>query len=62
MNTSLRQLEAADRAELCRRVDLLAVLRRDGVDVRRNGAAWLCRLRRAGGSMRDPRENDRVAW
>ena len=41
-------LADADRAELCRRVDFLAVLAGDGVDVRKNGAAWLCRLRDEG--------------
>lgn len=39
------KLTAADRAELCRRVDLLSMLSGDGVDVRRNGNAWTCRLR-----------------
>ena len=41
-------LADTDRAELCRRVDFLAVLAGDGVDVRKNGAAWLCRLRDEG--------------
>jgi len=41
-------LADTDRAELCRRVDFLALLAGDGVDVRRNGAAWLCRLRDEG--------------
>lgn len=45
MNPGPHKLTDADRAELCRRVDLLDVLRRDGVDVRRNGAAYLCKLR-----------------
>lgn len=39
------RLTAADRAELCRRVDLLDVLRRDGVDVRRLGGGYVCALR-----------------
>ena len=41
----MRRLTDADRAELCRRVDFLAVLDEDGVAVRRSGAAYVCRLR-----------------
>jgi len=48
MNTGPHKLTDADRAELCRRVDLPALLAGDGVDVRKNGAAWLCRLRDEG--------------
>ena len=39
------KLSKAERAELCRRVDLLAVLAADGVAVRKSGACYLCRLR-----------------
>lgn len=39
------KLTDADRAELCARVDLLAVLSGDGVDVRKNGPAYVCKLR-----------------
>ena len=39
MNPGPHKLTDADRAELCRRVDLPALLAGDGVDVRRNGAA-----------------------
>lgn len=46
MNPGPHKLTDADRAELCRRVDLLAVLAADGVDVRKNGAAYLCKLRK----------------
>lgn len=45
MTPGPHKLTAADRAELCRRVDLLAVLERDGLDVRRDGAAYTCKLR-----------------
>jgi hypothetical protein len=45
MNPETYKLTTADRAELCRRVDLLAVLAGDGVEVKKNGAAYLCRLR-----------------
>ena len=45
MPPSTHRLSRADRAELCRRVDLLALLTADGVDVRKNGPAWVCRLR-----------------
>ena len=45
MNRKPNRLTDADRAALCARVDFLAVLRGAGVDVRRYGAAWLCRLR-----------------
>ena len=45
MNPGPHKLTDADRAELCRRVDLPALLAGDGVDVRRNGAAYVCKLR-----------------
>ena len=45
MNPEPHKLTDADRARLCGAVDLLAVLQADGVDVRKNGAAYLCRLR-----------------
>ena len=45
MNPARQKLTDTDRAELCRRVDFLAVLAGDGVDVRRNGTAYLCKLR-----------------
>jgi len=45
MNREPYRLTAADRAELCRRVDLPAMLAGDGVEVRRNGAAFVCKLR-----------------
>lgn len=38
-------LDPADRAELCRRVDFLAVLRQDGIDPKRSGPHYVCRLR-----------------
>jgi hypothetical protein len=45
MNTGPHKLTDADRAELCRRVDLAALLAGDGVEVRRNGAAYVCKMR-----------------
>ena len=45
MSREPHKLTAADRAALCARVNLLAVLAGDGVDVRPNGAAYLCKLR-----------------
>ena len=45
MNPEPHKLTDADRARLCGAVDLLAVLQADGVDVRRNGAAYVCKLR-----------------
>jgi hypothetical protein len=39
------KLTEAGRAELCSRVDMLAVLAADGVEVKRNGTAYLCKLR-----------------
>ena len=39
------QLTKAERAELCRRVDLLAVLAADGVKTHKSGACYLCSLR-----------------
>ena len=46
MNPEPRKLTDTDRAELCRRVDLLAVLEGDGVKVEKNGKAYVCALRR----------------
>ena len=40
-----QRIPKADLDELCRRVDLLALLASDGVAVRRNGATFVCRLR-----------------
>ena len=45
MKNAQHRLTPSDRAELCRRVDLLALLNADGVDVQKNGPAWVCRLR-----------------
>lgn len=45
MNTAPHKLTDADRARLCGAVDLLAVLAGDGVEVRKNGAAYVCKLR-----------------
>lgn len=45
MNPGPHKLTPADRAELCRRVDLPALLAAAGVEVRRNGTAYLCKLR-----------------
>jgi len=45
MTPKAHKLTAADRAELCRRVDLPALLTAAGVAVRRNGASFLCALR-----------------
>ena len=39
------KLSKTERAELCRRVDLLAVLAADGVAVRKSGACYVARLR-----------------
>ena len=38
-------LDAGDRAELCRRVPFLDLLRQDGIEPRQNGAHYVCRLR-----------------
>jgi hypothetical protein len=38
-------LSAKDLADLCRQVDLSALLAQDGVEVRRRGAAYVCKLR-----------------
>lgn len=40
------QLSKAERAELCSRVDLLAVLAADGVAVKKSGGKYVCSLRR----------------
>ncbi len=39
------RLTDTDRAELCHRVDLAAMLTGDGVEVKRNGRAYVCKLR-----------------
>ena len=45
MNIESHKLTDTDRARLCGAVDLPALLAGDGVEVRRNGAAYLCKLR-----------------
>lgn len=45
MNREPHKLTDADRAELCRRVDLAGLLTAHGVEVRRNGASFVCKLR-----------------
>lgn len=42
----LRRIDDADRAELCRLVDFPAMLQSFGVEVRRQGAALVCAIRR----------------
>lgn len=43
---TLRRIDDADRAELCRLVDFPAMLQSFGVEVRRRGAALVCAIRR----------------
>jgi DNA primase len=45
MTREPHKLTDVDRAELCRRVDLLNLLAADGVEVKRRGRAYLCKLR-----------------
>ena len=45
MNTGPHKLTPTDRARLCGAVDFPAVLAGDGVEVKRNGAAYVCKLR-----------------